>query len=78
MAAGKEMSRVEGVRVLALKGMLKLETKGLTRRGRSAYSIVKSEFGFRGNKEKVLAQLDKWCEENLFGQDDDLEAKGEE
>lgn len=50
-------------RMLALRSMLSLEIKGLTRRGRSAYSIIKEEFGFKGNKEKVLEQLEAYIEQ---------------
>ena len=50
-------------RLVALKGALKLETLGMKRRGRSAYSIVKEEFGFKGNKKKVLSQLEELIEE---------------
>lgn len=45
------------VRLCALKGALSLELQGLSRRGVSAYSIVKREFGFRGNKQRVYDQL---------------------
>lgn len=52
------------VRVLALKGALKLETLGM--KGRvSAYAIVKREFGFKGNKASVLAQLTEYVEARL-------------
>jgi len=44
-------------RMRALHGALKLETLGMKRKGRSAYSIVKEEFKLKGNKEKVLQQL---------------------
>lgn len=47
-------------RMLALRGALHLEVLGMKRHGRSVYSIVKQEFGFRGNKQKVYDQL---CEE---------------
>lgn len=46
------------VQLLALKGALKLETVGLKRRGKSALSMVKARFGFKGNAVKVLAQLE--------------------
>jgi len=36
---------------------LKLEVLGMKRRGRSVYAIVKDEFGLRGNKKRVLEQL---------------------
>jgi len=44
-------------RMLSLKGALGLEVKGMKRRGRSAYSIVKEEFGLKGNKQRVLEQF---------------------
>ena len=45
-------------RLLALKHALKLEILGMKRsRGPSAYTIIKREFGFRGNKRKVLDQF---------------------
>tara|TARA_R100000781_G_scaffold107107_1_gene71251 strand:- start:376 stop:597 length:222 start_codon:yes stop_codon:yes gene_type:complete len=44
-------------RMLSLKGALSLEVKGMKRRGRSAYSIVKEEFGLKGNKQRVLEQF---------------------
>lgn len=49
--------------MLAQRGALHLETKGLTRRGRSVYSIVRQEYGFRGNKIKVLQQLEDLIEQ---------------
>ena len=45
------------VRIAILVGALKLEVLGMTRRGRSVYAIVKDEFGLRGNKRRVLEQL---------------------
>ncbi len=45
------------VQLIARKGALKLELRGLRRRGRSAYSICKSEYGLRGSRESVLAQM---------------------
>ena len=45
-------------RMKALRGALKLEILGMKRRGRSVYSIVKEEFGFKGSKQKVLQQLE--------------------
>ena len=55
---------IQAARVLALRAALKLEIKGLKRRGRSVYAIIKDEFGFKGNKQKVLDQLNKWIEQN--------------
>ena len=44
-------------RLLVLRSALKLEVAGMKKRGRSIYSVVKEEFGFKGNKAKVLEQL---------------------
>jgi hypothetical protein len=56
---------IKAARILTLRSALKLEIKGLGRRGRSVYSIVKEEFGFKGNKQKVLDQLNAWIKTNL-------------
>ena len=48
---------INAYRLCALRGALKLEILGMTRRGQSAYSIIKQEFGFKGNRQKVLEQL---------------------
>lgn len=45
VVTGKDIGRVH---LLALTAALHLETKGLKRRGRSAQSIVKKEFGIKG------------------------------
>jgi len=44
-------------RMLALKSALSLEVMGMRRGGRSVYSIVKEEFGLKGNKQRVLEQF---------------------
>ena len=49
--------QVDYARLLTLKTALRLEVQGLKGRGRSAYSIVKEELGFRGSKQSVLDQL---------------------
>ena len=43
--------------VKAKRVALVLEMEGLKRRGRSAYSLIKEEFGLKGNKQKVFEQL---------------------
>ena len=48
---------IQRFRMKSLHGALKLEILGMRRNGRSAYSIIKEEFGFKGNKKKVLEQL---------------------
>ena len=50
--------QIDAFRLRALRGALKLEILGMKRGGRSVYSIVKEEFGFKGNKVKVLQQLE--------------------
>ena len=57
---------IRNYRTLALKSALSLEIKGMKRRGRSAYSMVKDEFGFRGNKQKVFDQLQEYVDENIL------------
>lgn len=51
-------AQIAEFRVHTLRSALWLETKGMKRRGPSAYSIVKREFGFKGSKVRVLEQLD--------------------
>jgi hypothetical protein len=50
--------KIEAFRLLALKGALSLESKGLKRRGRSALSIVKAEFGLKGTAATVLPKFE--------------------
>jgi len=52
-------------RVLVLRTGLALEVKGirLSRRARSCYATVKEEFGIKGNKKRVLEQLDDLIEQ---------------
>ena len=49
--------QIDAYRLLTLRAMLKLELAGMKRRGRSAYSILKSEFGLRGSRAAILEQL---------------------
>ncbi len=51
-------NQIEGARLLTLRQMLILEMKGMHRRGRSAYALLK-DMGFKGTREKVLSQLDE-------------------
>jgi hypothetical protein len=48
---------IEFYRLRALRSALKLEILGMKRSGRSAYSIIKQEFNFKGSKKRVLKQL---------------------
>jgi hypothetical protein len=50
---------IDGARLLTLRQMLKLEVLGMARsKGRTAYAILK-DMGFKGSRDKVLAQLDE-------------------
>ena len=40
-----------------LERALRLELLGMTGRGRSAYAIIKEEFGLRGNRQSVYDQF---------------------
>jgi len=50
---------INNFRLRSLRGALKLEILGMKRRGRSAYSLIKEEFGFKGSRQKVLAQIER-------------------
>lgn len=52
-------------RLLTLRQGLKMEMIGLrlTSKAPTCYSIIKKEFGFKGNKAKVLQQLENFLEE---------------
>jgi hypothetical protein len=51
-------NQIHKARLLALQSAMSLEAKGLKMsRGRTAMSIVKQEFGFKGNRSKIQAQL---------------------
>ena len=50
---------VEFYRLLTLRSALELEIGGMKNSRRSAYSIIKEEFGFKGNKQKVYDQIDE-------------------
>lgn len=53
----KTMTDPELFRVITLKSLLRLETKGIRKPGISAYKQLKDDFGLRGNKERVLDQI---------------------
>ena len=50
---------VEFYRLLTLRSALRLEMLGMKNSRRSAYAIIKEEFGFKGNKQKVYDQIDE-------------------
>jgi hypothetical protein len=51
-------------RLLTIRQGLRLEMDGLriTNRGSTCYAIARKEFGFRGNRAKVLAQLNDYID----------------
>ena len=51
--------KIDLYRLLSLRAALRLEVVGLRGRGRSAYSIAKKELGVKGNKQKVLDQVNQ-------------------
>ena len=51
---------IEAARLLALRQMLRLELLGMRRRGRSAYAILRSDFGLRGSRRAVFDALTEW------------------
>lgn len=54
-------SQIDDARRLTLRAMLKLEMLGMSKsRGPSAYSTLKSVYGYKGSREKVLSELDAW------------------
>ena len=54
------MINVGFYRLLSLRSALKLEMLGLKNSRRSAYAIIKEEFGFKGNRKKVYNQIDEY------------------
>ena len=45
--------------LLSLRAALRMEVAGLKGRGKSAYAIAKQELGVKGNKQKVLDQVNQ-------------------
>ena len=61
-------TNVRNARILALRAAMKLECVGMLRHAgqRSAYVIIKEEFGFKGSKLKVLSQLTDYIDANIL------------
>jgi hypothetical protein len=64
MAVLDDTTKIEAYRILTLRQMLKLEIKGIKRRGPSAYSILKG-MGYTGTRQRILEQLDEYREHVL-------------
>jgi hypothetical protein len=59
-----EPDQIEKARLLTLRAMLKLEILGMHRsKGSSAYTIVKKEFSWKGNKQSIFDKLNNYIEE---------------
>ena len=63
-------------RLLSMKGRLKLEIMGMKSRGPSAATILKKEFGWKGNNKKILELLEAHLEELKENRDDNTGTKG--
>ena len=54
-----EPNQIAIYRLMVLRSGLKLEIKGMkVKGGKSCYSIVRQEFGLKGDRASVLEQLD--------------------
>ena len=58
-------NQIPAFRIKMLLMGLKTEIRGmrLTYKGPTCYSIIKKEFGLKGNKQKVLTQFEKIVED---------------
>ena len=46
-------------RLITLRKGLQLEIRGMRRRGRSCFQMIKDEFGLKGTRQEVLTQFEK-------------------
>ena len=51
--------KIDLLRLLYLRRNLRLEVAGLKGRGRTAYSVLKQELGIKGDRQKVLDQVNQ-------------------
>ena len=51
--------KIELYALLSLRAALRMEVEGLKGRGKTAYAIAKQELGIKGNKQKVLDQVNQ-------------------
>jgi hypothetical protein len=65
---------IQAYRLLAMRSALKLEVVGLKRRGPSMLSIVKREFGFKGNAKSVSEQFANYLREQKILVDKSLDS----
>jgi hypothetical protein len=57
MSAISDPNKIALFRLCTLRTGLKLEIAGMRRAGKSAYSILKTEYEYRGTREAVLAAV---------------------
>lgn len=55
--------QITGACMLVQRQALKLEIKGMKRRGQSAYSIIKATYKLKGSKQSVFEQFTAMIEE---------------
>ena len=55
--------QIDMARFFILTSALKAECLGMGRKGQSVYSIIKQEYGFKGNKKSVLQQMEQIIKE---------------
>ena len=61
------MTEIQKARILALRSALKLEIAGMKRsKAPSAYSMIKKEMGFKGNRQKVMTQINQYIRDNIL------------
>ena len=51
-------------RMLSQKASLELEIKGLRKKGRTMYSMIKQEYNLKGSRESVLEQFGNFIKES--------------
>jgi hypothetical protein len=60
--------QIDAAIFLIRRAALKLEIAGFKRKGRSAYSIIKQEYGLKGSPKLVLQQMDRVRDQLIGGQ----------
>lgn len=55
---------IDTYRLVAMRSALGLEVLGMKTRGGSVYALVKREFGFKGNKQKVFDLFNEYVDEH--------------
>jgi hypothetical protein len=48
---------IDFFRMVSLRGALRMEVAGMSRRGQSAFKVCKQVYGLKGTKVEVLAQM---------------------